>query len=207
MEEYTTIYEIIDESIRNSSLVTAIVSSCVFILYTLIIRLIDYFKAKNKDKPLLAMSNAMQEMSINIAKTNAVISKTLEEAERKETRKCDRAIQTGFKALAFKLIQEVTAIIVHNNINENKNLIIENITTLVSTEYYRLYSSLSSYEINEVNVATKLREEWIKELTNAIIAIIYDGQNQISRIIHVTDKINILTNDYSIHVSHKIFNT
>lgn len=207
MEELQTINEIVNESVRNSSYITVIISSCVFIIYTLIIRLVDYFKSKAKDKPLLEMSKAMKEMGDNIVKLNAVITKTFEEAEKKEIRQCDKAIQLGFRAMAFKLSQESASIIAHNNIDTNRELIRENLNKLVSTEYYRLYSALSAYEINEVNVSTKLREEWVKEIADAIITIIYDGQDAVIRIAHINDRINILINDYSTYVSNKIFNT
>lgn len=207
MEELQTINEIVNESVRNSSYITVIISSCVFIIYTLIIRLVDYFKSKAKDKPLLEMSKAMKEMGDNIVKLNAVITKTFEEAEKKEIRQCDKAIQLGFRAMAFKLSQESASIIAHNNIDKNRELIRENLNKLVSTEYYRLYSALSAYEINEVNVSTKLREEWVKEIADAIITIIYDGQDPVIRIAHINDRINILINDYSTYVSNKIFNT
>lgn len=207
MEDLKTITEIVDESVRNSSYVTVIISSSVFIIYTLIIRLVDYFKSKNKDKPLLEMSKAMKEMGDNIAKLNAVLNKNFEDAEKKEVRQCDRAIQLGFKALGFKISQECSNIIAHNNIDKNKELIRSNINKLISTEYYKLYSTLSAYEINEVIVSSKLKEEWIKEIADAIIAIIYDGQDPIIRMAHINDKITILINEYSTFVSNKIFNT
>ena len=207
MEELKTINEIIDESVRNSSYITVIISSCVYIIYTIVNKLIDYFKAKNKDKPLLEMSKAMKEMGDNIAKLNSVLNKTFEDSEKKESRQCERAIQSSFRAMAFRLVQETTNIIARNNIDKNEELIRSNITKLVNTEYYRLYSTLSVYEIKEVIVSTKLREEWIKELSDALIAIIYDGQEPVIRIAHLNDRINILVNDYSTYVSNKIFNT
>lgn len=207
MEELKTVNDIINESVRDSSYVTVIISSSVFLIYTLIIRLVDYFKAKTKDKPLLEMSKAMKEMGDNIAKLNGVLSKTFEDTERKEIRQCETAIQLGFKALGFKVSQECSNIIVHNNIDKNKELIRNNLIKVINTEYYKLYSALSVYEINEVNVASKLKEEWTKEIADAIIQIIYDGQDAIIRISHINDKINILISEYSIYVSNKIFNT
>ena len=207
MGELETINNIVNESVKNSSYITVIISSCIFIIYTLIIRLVDLFKSKHKDKPLLEMSKAMQEMGANIAKLNTVLSKTFEDAEKREVRQADRAIQLAFKAMAFKISQECANIIVHNNIDKNKELISSNIGKIVSTEYNKLYSALSVYEIREVNIASKLKEEWIEEITNALITIIYDGQDTVIRIVHVNDRISILTNDYSIYISNKIFNT
>lgn len=207
MEEFETINNVVNESIRNSSYITVIISSCIFISYTLIIRLIDYFKSKNKDKPLLEMSKAMKTMGENITKLNIILVKNFEDAEKKESLQCERVIQLGFKAFGFKIIQECTNIIVHNNIDKNRKLIESNINKIISTEYYNLYSALSAYEIKEINVSTKLKEDWIKEIANAVIAIIYDGQDSIIRIVHLNDKLNILINDYSTFVYNKIFNT
>ena len=207
MEEFETINNVVNESIRNSSYITVIISSCIFISYTLIIRLIDYFKSKNKDKPLLEMSKAMKTMGENITKLNIILVKNFEDVEKKESRQCERVIQLGFKAFGFKIIQECTNIIVHNNVDKNRKLIESNINKIISTEYYNLYSALSAYEIKEINVSTKLKEDWIKEIANAVIAIIYDGQDSIIRIVHLNDKLNILINDYSTFVYNKIFNT
>lgn len=207
MEDLKTINDIVNESVRNSSYITVIISSSVYIIYTLIVRLVDYFKSKSKDKPLLEMSKAMKEMGDNIAKLNAVLSKNFEDAEKKEIRQCESAINLGFRSLGFKVSQECASIIAHNNIDKNKELISSNLNKIINTEYFKLYSSLSAYEINEVNVASKLKEEWVKELVDALIAIIYDGQDAVIRIAHINDKISILINDYSTYVSNKTFNT
>lgn len=207
MEDLKTITDIVNESVKNSSYITVIISSSVYIIYTLIVRLIDYFKSKNKDKPLLEMSKAMREMGDNIAKLNTVLNKTFEDAEKKEIRQCERVIQLGFKALGFRIIQECSSVIAHNNIDKNRELIKNNLSRVVNTEYYKLYSALSVYEINEINVSSKLKEEWVKEIVDAIIPIIYDGQEAVIRIAHINDKTNILMSEYSIYVSNKIFNT
>lgn len=207
MNDFQTINEIVNESVRNSSYYTVAISSCVFILYTLIVQLIGYFKQKSKNKPLLEMAEALKENTANIVKLNSVLDKTLREAERKTIRQCNDAIELSFKSFAFKISQEVTDVIIHNNIDKNKELITENITKLVSTEYYKLYSVLSAYEINEVNVASRLREGWIKEVTDNILSIVYDGQDAISRITHINAKLNVSVSEYSTYINNKTFNT
>ena len=129
------------------------------------------------------------------------------EAERKEIHKCKTVINLGFKAFAARISQECESIVIHNNIEQNKVFITENITKLVSTEYFKLYSILSAYEINEVNVATKLKEEWIKEVANSVISIIYDGQDSISRITQLNNRLMIYVGDYSTYINNKTFNT
>lgn len=207
MNEFQTINDIINESIKNSSYITVVISSCIFISYTLIVKLIDYFKSKDKNKPLIEMANAIKENTANIVKLNSVLDKTLKDAEKKEIRQCQCAIDLSFKSFAFKVMQECTAIIAHNNIVANKDLIKDNINKLISTEYYKLYSTLSIYEVNEINVASKLREEWIKEIADNIINIIYDGQEAIIRANQVNNKLNIYINGYATLLNNKVFNT
>ena len=207
MNDFQTINDIVNESIRNSSYYTVAISSCVFILYTLIVNLISYFKTKSKNKPILEMSKAMKEMTENIVKLNAVLDKTFKEAERKEIHKCKNVIDLAFRNFASHISQECEDIITHNNIEKNKEFITDNITKLVSTEYYKLYSILSSYEINEVNVANRLKEEWIKEVADNMIAIIYDGQEAISRINQLNNRLFVYIGEYSTYISNKTFNT
>lgn len=207
MNDFQTINDIVNESIRNSSYISAAICSAVFVCYTLIIKLVEYFKAKQKNKPLLEMASALQENTANIVKLNSVLDKTLKDAERKELRQCESAITTGFTGMAFRIMQSVANVIGHNNIEDNKELIIDNIHKLVNSEYYKLYSSLSAYEIKEVNVATKLDDEWIKEIADNVISIIYNGQDAVTRITQVSNRISIFANEYSTMISNKIFNT
>lgn len=207
MNELEVINDIVTESVRNSSYITVIISSGVFVLYTLITNLISYFKAKNKNKPLIDMANSIKENTAYIIKLSNVLDKTLQDTEKKQNIRCENAIDSSFKAFGFKLIQETSNIIAHNNIDKNKEYIIANINKQVSTEYYKLYSSLSVYEIKEVNVASKLKEEWIKEVADSIITIVYNGQDSVSRIIQVSNRINISMNEYSMYVSNKTFNS
>ena len=146
MNDFQTINDVVNESVRNSSYVAVVISSSVFIIYTIIVKTIDYFKSKGKTKPLLEMAAALKENTANIVKLNSVLDKTLKDAERKEARQCVNAIEASFKSMSFRLLQECTAIIAHNNISDNKELITDNILKLVSGEYYKLYNGLFELE-------------------------------------------------------------
>ena len=207
MNDFQTINDIVNESVRNSSYYTVAISSCVFILYTLIVQLISYFKGKAKNKPIIEMSKALSEMGENIVKLNAVLDKTFKDAERKEAHKCKKAIELGFGNLESIIVKEVQSIIIHNNINTNKELITDNIRTLVSTEYYKLYSTLSDYDINESPVNRRLKEEWIKELSDEILKIVYNDNDQLIRIGQINNRVNTLIANYSTYINNKTFNT
>lgn len=207
MNDFQAINDIVNESIRHSSYLAIVISSCVFICYTVIVQLISYFKQKNKSKPLLEMAIAIQENTANVVKLNAVLDKIFKDAERKEIHKCKNAIELGFETFTARLSQQLEQIIIHNNIEQNKDLILDNITKLVSTEYYKLYAVLSDYEINETNVARKLKEEWIGEIVKDIDGIVYNGQDSISRITQINNRLQIYKSNYSTFINNKTFNT
>lgn len=205
MNELQTINSIIEESVKNSSYITVIISSCVFLIYTIIIRLVDYFKSKNSAKPLNDIASALRDNTLNIANLNNVLKKTLNDAERKENRQCESAIDLAFKAFGFKLSQECTAIIIHNNIEKNKELIVNNVHKLVNAEYYKLHTSLSMYEINDIIVSNKLKEEWIEDVAETLINIIYDNQENVVRIVQINNRLNIYINEFTTYINNKIF--
>ena len=207
MNDFQTVNDIVNESVRNSSYYTVAISSCVFILYTLIVQLIGYFKGKAKNKPLIEMAEAIKENTENVVRLNGVLDKTLQGAEKKKVRQCESAIDLAFKASSLRLVQETASIIAHNNIDKNREFIVSNINKLVSNEYYRLYSALAIYEINDVNVASRLKEEWIKEIADNLVDIIYNGQDAMTRITQVNNRLNVCVNEYSTYINNKTFNT
>ena len=207
MNDFQTVNDIVNESVRNSSYYTVAISSCVFILYTLIVQLIGYFKGKAKNKPLIEMAEAIKENTENVVRLNGVLDKTLQGAEKKKVRQCESAIDLAFKASCLRIVQEAASIIAHNNIDKNKEFIVGNINKLVSNEYYRLYSALAIYEINDVNVASRLKEEWIKEIADNLVDIIYNGQDAMTRITQVNNRLNVCVNEYSTYINNKTFNT
>ena len=207
MNDFQTVNDIVNESVRNSSYYTVAVSSCVFILYTLIVQLIGYFKGKAKNKPLIEMAEAIKENTENVVKLNSVLDKTLQGAEKKKVRQCESAIELAFRASLLRIVQEVSSIIAHNNIDKNKEFIVGNINKFVSNEYYRLYSALAIYEINDVNVASRLKEEWVKEIADNLVDIIYNGQDAMTRITQINNRLSVCVNEYETYINNKTFNT
>lgn len=206
MNDFETINNLIEQTVRSSSYITVAISSTVFILYTLIIKTIDYFKIKNRNKLLVDMAEAIKENTANVVRLNSVLDKTFKEAERKEISKCRMTIENAFVTFKSNIAQDCMNIIIHNNIDQNKQLIVDNISKLVSTEYYNLYSTFSAYEINDVNVATRLKEEWIKEITDSIISIIYNRQEAIDRIAQLNNRLFIAVGTYITYMNNKVFN-
>ena len=207
MEEFNQINDIIAESIKDTSYITVLISSGVYLAYTLIIKLVDLFKAKGRNRPIVEMAAAVKQVSENVVKLNGVLDKAFQDAETKERNKVKNAICTAFDSFKWAVANTCHEIIIHNNIEQNKVLIKQNLFKVISTEYYKLYNVFSAYELDGICVATKLKEEWIDAVTNECLAIIYDGQDSINRINQISNKLLILTNEYSIYINNKVFNS
>ena len=97
-------------------------------------------------------------------------------------------------------------IIIHNNIDTNRDLIRENLFKTISTEYYKLYNVFSAYEVDGINIATKIKDEWIDDTTKECLEVIYDGQDKDVRIGQILNKLTIIANEHSVYVNNKVFN-
>ena len=206
MNDLQTVNEIINTAVKDSSYITVIISCGVFILYTLINKVIELYKAKDRNKPMLEMASAIKQVSENVVKLNQVLDKTFQDAEIKEANKITNIIIASFNSFKSEIITRAIDIIVHNNIEANKESVKQSIYKTVSTEYYKIYSIFSAYEHDKVNVATKLKEEWIDAVTEEVLQIIYNGQDATNRIRQINNKLSIDTEEYSIYINNKVFN-
>lgn len=206
MEDLQTINDIINGAVKNSSYITVLISSGIFIAYTLIIKLVDLFKSKDRNKPLLEMASAIKEISENVVKLNQVLDKTIQDAEIKESNRINDIITTSFDSFKSGIIDQCIDIIIHNNIEDNVDTIKTNLYKTISTEYYKLYSIFSTYEHDSVNVATKIKEEWIDNITEECLKIIYVKIDAANRIRQINNKLNLISEEYSIYLKNKVFN-
>lgn len=206
MDDFNQVNQIVSDAIKDSSYITVLISSGVYILYTLIIRLVDLFKAKDRNKPLIQMASAIKEVSENVVKLNTVLDKQIQDAESKELTKVRQVISLAFDSFRANISKTCNEIIIHNNIEENRNLIRENLFKTISTEYYKLYNVFSAYEVDGINIATKIKDEWIDDTTKECLEVIYDGQDKDVRIGQIINKLTIIANEHSVYVNNKVFN-
>lgn len=206
MEDFNQINQIVSDAIKDSSYITVLISSGVYILYTLIIKLVDLFKAKDRNKPLIQMASAIKEVSENVVKLNTVLDKQIQNAESKELTKVRQVISLAFNSFRANISKTCNEIIIHNNIDKNKDLIRENLFKTISTEYYKLYNVFSAYEVDGINIATKIKDGWIDDTTKECLEVIYDGQDKDVRIGQILNKLTIIANEHSVYVNNKVFN-
>lgn len=205
MEEFHTINDIVSESIKTTSLWSVLISSVVFILYTLIVKVVDYFKNKNKEKPIIEMANAIKLISNNVEALNKILDKTFKDAEIKENSRVSNIIPIGFNSFKSSICTKISPVIITND-NDNRETVKQNVYKIVSTEYYKLYSVFSAYEIGGVNVATKLKDDWIEDIANDCTNIVFSDGDAIRRLGKLSKKLEMLCEEYSIFVNNKVFN-
>nr|DAG90409.1 MAG TPA: hypothetical protein [Crassvirales sp.] len=206
MDDFNQVNQIVSDAIKDSSYITVLISSGVYILYTLIIRLVDLFKAKDRNKPLIQMASAIKEVSENVVKLNTVLDKQIQDAESKELTKVRQVISLAFDSFRANISKTCNEIIIHNNIDKNRDLIRENLFKTISTEYYKLYNVFSAYEVDGINIATKIKDEWIDDTTKECLEVIYNGQDKDVRIGQILNKLTIISNEHSVYVNNKVFN-
>ena len=166
----------------------------------------DYFKSKEKNKPFMEMAKAIKDVSDNVVRLNNVLDKTFQNAEKKEIAKTKEVISLAFSSFQNNVNRECIDMIIHNHIEENKQYILENINKLVSTEYYKVYATLSAYDVNGINISTKLEKEWIDELIKSITNIMFNGQSTDTRISQLNARLMVDINTYSTYTYNKVFN-
>lgn len=206
MNELQTVNDIISNAVKDSSYITVLISSGVFIAYTLIIKLVDLYKSKAKNKPLLEMASAIKDVGENVVKLNQVLSKTIKDAEQKEYDRIDNIIIASFLSFKSAILDQCIDTIIHNNIEKNKDNVTQNVYKTINTEYYKLYSIFSAYEHDSINLSTKLKEDWIDDVTDECIAIIYDGTDSLTRIRRLNHKLGLIAEEYTIYLKNKILN-
>ena len=98
MNDLQTVNNIIDTAVKDSSYTTVIISCGVFIIYTLINKVIELYKAKDRNKPMLDMASAIKQVSENVVKLNQVLDKTFQDAEIKEANRITNIIVASFNS-------------------------------------------------------------------------------------------------------------
>ena len=203
MEEFKVFNSVIENTVRNTSYITVIISSVVFISYTVIIKLIDYFRHKDDKKSLVEMGLAVKEVSDNVVKLNAILDNLFQDITKKNLEKGKIIIELAFFNFQYKIVNLCRNIIINNNIDINKEFIITNITKTVNTEFYRAYHTLSLYEVGNTSLSEFLKDSWKDDCIKDVLAIIYNGQEDKLRISQINSNLSIKIDDWIVYINNK----
>lgn len=182
----------------NDALKQGIAPAAVVAIYLIITKIIDAKKEDNQIK-----LNADFVKSINILSEFLTdITKNIIEREKE---KCKSAIEDAMFASAMRLVTFVSSTIINNHIDANKNTILSNIKTIVNSEFYSIFSTLSMYKINNIIVSDYLNKEWMALIEQDIIDIIYNTSlDKDDKILSFSNKINIKFQSYVTYITNNV---
>ena len=143
---------------------------------------------------------AMREVSVQLHNvTNNIVERDKE--------KCKVSIELAFACFTKELCDYAFLTLYNNHINRNKELIESNTETIINSEYYKVYSVLSLYEINGRKVSTFLKDEWITDFEKAVINILFnDKADVMNKINMLRNKLNIKAKDCANYIYNNTFN-
>lgn len=169
----------------------------IVLIYLLVIKIIDAKREKASIKITNELVSAINKISIFL---DNITDNILE----KDRDKCRCAIKQAFFSSASVIIEFVSKTIINNHITINRDNIINNIEHLVNSEYYNISNSLSLYTIDGHKVNEFLKEEWISEIKNDVVDIIFDDKlDKETKIVTFNNRMTIKCQDFAIYVTNK----
>lgn len=167
------------------SLRLGITPGIIVLIYLIIIKIIDTKKESNTVKINKEVTECFRKLNSFL---DYITKDILNDAEEKR----DYAIKNSFKAFANSIIRNTTSVVIANNIDNNKENIIENIRYIVDSNYYRLYNLMFLYKL-----CGFIKPEWKKEINEDVVEIIYNNKfSKEEKLYNINNKINIKVDGY-----------
>lgn len=184
--------DILGDAIRQG-----IAPAIVVAIYLIITKIID----SRKESMQIKLSSDLTKSINTISNFINVLTKNIIE---KDKDKCKNAIEDSMYSSAMRLIYFVSTTVVNNHIDSNKDNIISNVHNIVNAEYYTVYSTLSTYIIDNNKVCDVMDKSWIDSIEKDIIDIIYnDKLGKEDKILSFTNKINIKFQSYITYIINR----
>lgn len=152
---------------------------------------------------MIEMANSVKEVSNNVVRLNTILDKLFQDALRKDIEKSKIVIELSFSNFQSRIANLCRNIIINNNIDLNKNLVVANIKQTINAEYYKVYHNLSQYDIDGRPISLFLKEEWKEDCLNNILGIIYNGQEDKIRINLIYNILYVKVNDWIVYINNK----
>lgn len=172
-------------------------AAIVITIYLIAVKFID----SNEKKKQAKVSGDLVAMVTNL---NNFLNYFTKDIIDKEQKQCHTVINTSFDSFGNAIINFCIGTILKNNVNENKQTIIENLTQLVGNEYWNVYTNLSLFTCDNGRVCDYLEESWKDDVIKDISTIIFDKRkNKEQRIYNIINKIHILTEGFRVHITNR----
>lgn len=201
--DLSSIHEIFDKGSLNS----ALICSGVFIVYTVVIKLFESIKQKDKNKPIIEMGNTIRQMSVNLEALNQTLINFIEDITKNDKERCRVTIDLATRHFYHAILVDCRKIINNNNIHKNRSVVESNVFNIVSNNYFKVQAGLSLYSFGGKNVAQSCKQGWITDTVENVIKIIYSDDDKETRINNINNYLDIKTSGYSQYIYNKTFNS
>lgn len=172
------------------SLKLGIVPSLVVLIYLVFNKILE---SKSKVKQVEFTNNIVESFN----KLNNFLDYFTKNIINKEIDKCDLGIRHSFDKLKSSLLDFAIITIINNNVNINKENIIDNINHLINGEYYVLINNLGLYTTHNINISNYVSEDWKVELYEDMVSIIFNKDfDKEQKIYSISNKLNTRINEY-----------
>lgn len=183
------------------SLQFGIPSAIIVLIFLIINKIIDVISDREKEKKKVEINKEVIDCFNNL---NSFLKHITKDIIDKENDKCSSAIRNTFKAMSYALIRFATFTIINNNVQKNKQNIIDNINTIVEQEFSNVYNSLILFYSEENHIVDYIKEEWKKELKEDLINIIFDTTlNEETKLYTIHNKLDIRIGKYYSVIKNK----
>ena len=140
---------------------------------------------------------------VDIAQLLSIVTKDIIEKDRERAK---AAVDIIFNNEARELAKFVQSTIINNNIDFNKEQIINNAKYLVNSVYYNTYSKLNMYRGVDDYLGKYMQERWKDDLYQDMIEIIYNKNIEpVKRILAYNNRIDIRVKDCASYIINNAF--
>jgi len=182
----------------NDALKQGIAPAIVVAIYLIITKVLD---SKKEDIQIKLSSELTKSINI-ISEFLTDITKNIIDREKD---KCKNAIEDSMYSTGMRFVSFVSSTLINNHIDTNKETILANISNIVNSEFYSIYSTLAMYKINGVIVSDYLDKKWIDTIEQDMIDIIYNNLlDKDDKILSFSNKLTLKFQNYVTYITNNI---
>jgi hypothetical protein len=177
-----------------------IMPGIILAIYLISVKIID----NKRESSQVKITNQLIEVMININNFVINVTKTVIDNDKD---KCEIAVRDALNSTSLHIAEFVINTLINNHIDNNKENITSNIHNIIQAEYYNLYRTLGLYTINNTNISSILKQDWINETEHIVVDIVYNEKlNKDIKIITMLNRLNSLFNTYVTYVKNNGIN-
>lgn len=172
------------------SLKLGVAPSLVVAIYLTINKILDN---KSKSKQIQLNNN----IADSFTKLNNFLDFFTKNIINKEIDKCALGIEHSFDKAKLTVLEHANMVIINNNVNNNRENIIDNLIHLINSEHYLLINNLKLYSVHNTNIQEYVSDEWKDEIFTDVKNIIFNQEfTKEQKIYILNSKLNNRINEY-----------